>query len=166
MSADRAGRNGGGVSWSAGSVHVFSNGQVGQGRRRVVPALAWGAGPLSSNRERNPAPIWSYENLPGCSSLSGRRSWIDLAPLSPKGHPLFLSPSRDVETRPTCVRVIGLAATNKAPLNAQHRVGKGKIITCLTGCAARPWTQLAEIPDAFVPIQWRSQRKWRRATRS
>jgi hypothetical protein len=62
----------------------------------------------------------------------------------------YFSVARDW-TPPDGVRVIA-SLRNKAPLMLEHRLGKGRIVTCLTGCGTL-WNNWPRIPDAFVPIQ-------------
>ena len=52
---------------------------------------------------------------------------------------------------PDGVRVIA-SLRNRAPLMLEHRMGKGKIVACLTACGTA-WTNWPRIPDAFVPVQ-------------
>jgi hypothetical protein len=54
-------------------------------------------------------------------------------------------------TVPDGVRVIA-SLRNRAPLMLEHRMGKGKIVACLTACGTS-WTNWPRIPDAFVPVQ-------------
>jgi len=141
-------RGGGGLAWFLGPQvrAAFYNDKLAGEVPGLFPARLGGIAELFLD-ESNPAPDFSVTDHPVLEVFQDDRDVL----LSYTKVNRYFSVAKDW-TVPDGVRVIA-TLRNKAPLMLEHRLGKGRIITCLTACGDLSWNNWPRIPDAFVPVQ-------------
>ena len=140
-------RGGGGLGWYLGPQvrPAFYNEKLYRSGEGLFPARLAGTADLFAD-ETNPAADMLVTSHPILEMFQGDGE--DLL------HYLkvtrYFSVARDWAPADG-VRIIA-SLRNKAPLLLEHRLGKGRIITCLTACGVS-WTNWPQIAGLFVPIQ-------------
>src|SRR5579872_7005125 len=145
-------RAGGGLAWFLGpqvrapfyNDKLYRDGQSPEGLG-LFPARLGNVADLIAD-ETNPAPDFSVTQHPVFDVFQDAGDEL----LNYTRVTRYFSVARDW-TPPDGVRIIA-SLRNKAPLMLEHRLGKGRIVTCLTTCGTL-WNNWPRIPDAFVPIQ-------------
>ncbi len=140
-------RSGGGLAWFLGPQvrSAFYNDKLYKDGQGLFPARLASIGDLAAD-ETNPAPDFSVTQHPIFDLFQDDGEiLLDYTKVT-----RYFSVSRDW-TPADGVRVIA-TLRNKAPLMLEHRLGKGRIITCLTACGTL-WNNWPRIPGIFVPIQ-------------
>jgi hypothetical protein len=140
-------RGGGGLGWYLGPQvrPAFYNDKLYKGGEGLFPAKLGSTADLFVD-ETNPAPDMNVTNHPVLEMFQDSGEEL----LHYMKVTRYFSVARDWSPSDG-VRVIA-SLRNKAPLMIEHRLGKGKIITCLTACGVS-WTNWPQIGGLFVPIQ-------------
>jgi hypothetical protein len=145
-------RGGGGLAWFLGPQvrAAFYNDKLYQeglsgGGLGLFPARLGNVADLIVD-ETNPGPDFSVTRHPVFDVFQDDGEvLLDIARVT-----RYFSVARDW-TPPDGVRVIA-SLRNKAPLMLEHRLGKGRIVTCLTACGTL-WNNWPIIHAVFVPVQ-------------
>ena len=145
-------RGGGGLAWFVGpqvraafyndKLYRDGSSQAGLG---LFPARLGNVADLIVD-ETNPGPDFSVTRHPVFDVFEGGgEPLLDIARVT-----RYFSVARDW-VPPDGVRVIA-SLRNKAPLMLEHRLGKGRIVTCLTACGTL-WNNWPLRYAVFVPVQ-------------
>ncbi len=140
-------RGGGGLAWFMGPQvrAAFYNDKLYQDGQGLFPARLGGVADLLVD-ETNPGPDMNVTNHTIFDVFQDAgEELLNYAKVT-----RYFTVAKDWNP-PDGVRVIA-SLRNKAPLFFEHRLGKGKIVTCLTACGTL-WTNWPRIPDVFVPVQ-------------
>jgi hypothetical protein len=140
-------RGGGGLAWFLGPQvrAAFYNDKLYHDGRGLFPARLGIVSDLMVD-ETNPGPDFSVTRHPVFDVFQDDGEvLLDIARVT-----RYFSVARDW-TPPDGVRVIA-SLRNKAPLMLEHRLGRGRIVTCLTAVGTR-WNNWPLIHAVFVPVQ-------------
>lgn len=138
---------GGGLAWYLGDQvrAAFYNDKLYKEGQGLFPAKLGIATDLAVD-DTNPAPDLVFGNHPIFKIFEGEENpFVDLVKVN-----RYFSLARDW-TAPDGTQVIA-TLRNKAPLVFEHRLGKGKIVTCLTSCGTT-WNNWPRLPPTFVSMQ-------------